>query len=57
MAKRAQLACPVVGRRTRFQPDQTAWNAAEERKQANPTWLSNSIGLRYPIVECPRFGL
>src|SRR5438132_7769363 len=30
MAKRAQLARPVVRRRTRFQPDHTAWNAAEE---------------------------
>jgi hypothetical protein len=36
MAKRAQLACPVVGRRTRFQPDQTAWNAAEEREHLPP---------------------
>src|SRR5437870_2733683 len=32
MAKRAQLARPVVRRRTRFQPDHTAWNAAEERQ-------------------------
>ena len=24
------------------------------RTQANPTCLSNSIGLRYPIVECRR---
>ena len=24
------LAGPVMGRRTRFQPDHTAWNAAEE---------------------------
>jgi hypothetical protein len=30
--KRTQLACPVMGRRTRFQPDHTAWNAAEERQ-------------------------
>jgi TolB-like protein len=25
--------------------------------QANPTCLSNSIGLRYPIVECRRLEL
>jgi hypothetical protein len=30
VAKRAQLASPVVGRRTCFQPNHTAWNAAEE---------------------------
>src|SRR6266540_569407 len=30
--KRTQLARPVMGRRTRFQPDHTAWNAAEERQ-------------------------
>src|SRR3974390_3472182 len=27
------------------------------RTQANPTCLSNSIGLRYPIVECRRLEL
>jgi hypothetical protein len=32
MAKRPKLARPVVRRRTRFQPDHTAWNAAEERQ-------------------------
>src|SRR5262249_3335856 len=32
MPKRAQLASPVMGRRTRFQPDHTARNAAEERQ-------------------------
>jgi hypothetical protein len=32
MAKRAQLARPVVRRRTRFQPDHTARIAAEERQ-------------------------
>src|SRR5262245_65882049 len=30
VTKRAQLASPVMGRRTRFQPDHTAGNAAEE---------------------------
>jgi hypothetical protein len=30
VAKRAQLASPVVGRRTCFQPDHASWNAAEE---------------------------
>jgi hypothetical protein len=30
--KRTQLARPVMGGRTRFQPDHTAWNAAEERQ-------------------------
>jgi hypothetical protein len=32
MAQRAQLARPVVRRRTFFQPDHTAWNAAEKRQ-------------------------
>jgi hypothetical protein len=32
VSKRTQLACPVMGRRTRFQPDHTAWKAAEERQ-------------------------
>jgi hypothetical protein len=31
-AKCTQLARPVMRRRTRFQPDYTAWNAAEERQ-------------------------
>src|ERR1700747_810434 len=31
MAQRTKLARPVMRRRTRFQPDHTAWNAAEER--------------------------
>src|SRR5947209_3252904 len=32
MAQRAELARPVMRRRTRFQPDHTAGNAAEERQ-------------------------
>ena len=31
MPERGQLARPVMGRRARFQPDHTSWNAAEER--------------------------
>src|SRR6478609_1053468 len=30
MPERGQLARPVMGRRARFQPDHTSWNAAEE---------------------------
>jgi hypothetical protein len=32
MAQRAELARPVMRRRTRFQPDHTPGNAAEERQ-------------------------
>jgi hypothetical protein len=40
-------------------PDFVSWPAPglDDTRLANPTWLSNSIGLRYPIVECLRFGL
>jgi hypothetical protein len=59
MPKRAQLASPVMGRRTRFQPNHTAGNAAEEAQhlpaaqslaqdrgtpRINPVNLKNMLG-------------
>jgi hypothetical protein len=54
-----RFARPVMGGRTRFQPDHTAWNAAEERQhlptpqsltqnrctlRINPVNLENMLG-------------
>src|SRR5262249_63131 len=52
-AQRAELARPVMRRRTRFQPDHTAGNAAEERQhrrtlRINAVNLKNMIGYVQP---------
>jgi hypothetical protein len=52
VSKRTQLARPVMGRRTRFQPDHTAWNAAEERQHlpASQSLTQNRRTLRINAV-------